>query len=549
MIARETEYLLIGSGVAAVTLAEQLLASNPNTNITILEAGAIYSSQDRRAWWDYVMTGKANYNPAVDIKDEYSVKSNVDWDCHDNRLIAYGGSTLHWGGWSLRFKPEDFCLRSNTGRGVDWPFPYETLHHYYYTAEKRLAVCGNDNESWNHVRCATYKDEAGMDVKRVAQPYPMPPFEWTAADGEMISAFNQLGIEPGRMPLARFRKCMATGTCKYCPLGARYTAQDALDDLRIKKVNGQPHYPHLHVHERVAVTQLIMSGKRQAKGVEYIDYSGGTPQPGVLHATKVIVCAGAYETPKLLLRSITTEWPKGVGNDHDNVGCYLVSHSILRVRGTKDGNPECWLQEYDFPTLMSRTYDTPEYQRFGKLFLFKNRKLPNLDLTGEMRAGRGREEIEHKLRSERTMELQGFIEEFGKRTNCVRPGSKKTRWGLPTTDVVFDRTPEEMANCDSRVELLRRVIRTMGYRVTIAQVDKPGGHHATGTCRMSKHPEDGVTTPELLVHGTDNLYVCSNAVFPTGSAVNPTLTLVALAMRLGDLLLGHAPPAQNGEKP
>lgn len=122
MIAKETEYLLIGSGVAAVTLAERLLAANPNTNVTILEAGEVYRSQDRRAWWDYVMTGKANYNPAVDTRDEYRVESNVDWDCNDNRLIAYGGSTLHWGGWSLRFKPEDFHLRSNTGMGADWPF-------------------------------------------------------------------------------------------------------------------------------------------------------------------------------------------------------------------------------------------------------------------------------------------------------------------------------------------------------------------------------------------------------------------------------------------
>ena len=342
MSAAHTEYILIGSGIAAVTLAERLLAANPTTGITILEAGRQYPAQDRRAWWDYVMTGKAVYNPAVDTKDEYSVRSNVQWDCHDNRLIAYGGSTLHWGGWSLRFKPEDFHLRSNTGLGADWPFPYETLHDYYYEAEKRLAVCGNDNESWNYVRHAL-QDERSKETLRPAQPYTMPPFAWTAADGEMIDAFRSLGIEPGRMPIARFRKCMATGTCKYCPLGARYTAQDALDEL-LQRQKSYGQYLNLVIHKRAVVTQLLMNGKHQTTGVEYVDYSGDKQNTQVLLARTVVVCAGAYESPKLLLQSASDTWPKGIGNDHDNVGRYLTSHSILRVQGDKDNNAECWLQ-------------------------------------------------------------------------------------------------------------------------------------------------------------------------------------------------------------
>lgn len=532
-----SEYILIGSGVAAVTVAERLLAANPATAITILEAGRRYPARDRRAWWDYVMTGKAVYNPAADTQDEYNVRSNVRWDCDDNRLIAYGGSTLHWGGWSLRFKPEDFHLRSNTGLGADWPFSYETLHDYYYEAEQRLAVCGNDNESWNHVRHAL-RDERTNEIIRPAQPYPMPPFLWTAADGEMIKGFRRLGIEPGRMPIARFRKCMATGTCKYCPLGARYTAQDALDGLLQRTdYHGRPAYPNLVVHQRAVVLRILMNDKRNATGVEYVQYGEDSQETHTLLAPTVIVCAGAYESPKLLLQSANTDWPKGIGNDNDTVGRYLVSHSILRVQGEKDNNAECWLQEYDFPTLMSRTYDTPEYQRFGKLFMFKNRKLPNLDLAKEMSLGQSREAIENKLRGSRTMELQAFIEEKGKFENYVTLTNDKTRWGLPKTHVVFNRSPDEIANCESRVELLQSVIRAMGYKVTIAQVDRPGGHHATGTCRMAHNPKDGVTDPELRVHGTENIYVCSNAVFPTGAAVNPTLTLAALAMRLGDHLI------------
>lgn len=530
MTGMRTQYLLIGSGVAAVTLAERLLKKNPQTHIVILEAGKTYPAKDRRAWWDYVMTGKAAYSPGEDprdtLKNDFNVDSNVQWDCDNNRVIAYGGSTLHWGGWSLRFKPEDFHLRENTGQGADWPFGYQTLHNYYYEAEGLLSVCGDHTESWNHMRLEQKVDN---QVSRPGQPYPLPPFDWTQADGEMIRAFLKLGIEPGRMPIARYRKCMATGTCKYCPVGARYTAQDKLDEIR------QGPYPNLVVKDRCPVKRIVMEDKRVASGVEYLDIAARRPQ--TILAERVVICAGAYESPKLLLKSSDTNWPTGIGNQYDQVGRYLVSHSILRAKGQKRSNRECWVQEYDFPTLMSRTYDTPEYQRHGKLFLFKNRKLPHMNFADMMIAGQPKVKIEERLRGFREMELQAFLEEKGKFENRVTLGDGQTDKELPKTKVIYNRTNAEIADADSRLEILNRVIREMGYEVTECQVDRPGGHHATGTCRMSVDEKEGVTDQNLLVHGTSNLYVCSNAAMPTGAAVNPTLTLTAMSMRLGDHLL------------
>lgn len=544
-----TNYLLIGSGVAAVTIAGRLLEKDPAAEITILEAGRRYPAKDRRAWWDYVMTGKAAYSPGEDPKatlhEDFKVASNVQWDCDNNRVIAYGGSTLHWGGWSLRYKPEDFHLRTNTGAGADWPFGYDELHNYYYQAEQLLSVCGDDHESWNHQRIEQSINVKGeKKVTRDAQPYPMPPFEWTEADGEMIQAFRTLGIEPGRMPLARYRKCMATGTCKYCPLGARYTAQDKLDELLER-------YPHVVVKELCPTSRIVMNGKKWARGVKYLEIKDdGTATEQELEAERIVICAGAYESPKLLLASTSEEWQKGIGNDFDQVGRYLVSHSILRVLGVK-ANPDCWIQEYDFPTLMSRTFDTPEYQQHGKLFLFKNRKFPHLNFADAMIAGHSKQKIEDQLRGERIMELQAFLEEKGKFTNIVGLEHGQTGKHLPKTRIVYDRTDAEVADANSRLEILQRVIREMGYKIREAQVDRPGGHHATGTCRMSHRPQDGVTTPDLLVHGTRNLYVCSNAVMPTSAAVNPTLTLTALALRLGDhlLALDHRGPEPAAERP
>jgi choline dehydrogenase-like flavoprotein len=517
---REYEYILVGAGVAAATLAKRLLEKNHNTSILVLEAGPIIPAKNRRYWWDYVVLDRKPYAYTYDQPNEYETLGNVTWDFRENRVTAYGGSTLHWGGWSLRHKPEDFHLYDNTGEGANWPFGYETLEPFYWEAEKYLSVCGDTKESWNH--------------NRKHQPYPVPPFDWTAPDGEMIAAFQALEIEAGRMPIARYRKCLATGTCKYCPVGARFTAQYILDDLR-----SDERFSQFEVRCMSPVSRILTDSKSRIKGVEYVDtMSGDTAQ---VFARTVIVCSGAYESPKLLMLSQSNDWPGGIGNDHDLVGRFIISHSMLVIRGTTPVNKECWFQEYDFPTLMSRTYDTPAHQKKGKIMIFKNRAWPNIDFADCMIKGLSRKQIEKMLKGPRIMELQAFLEEKGKFENRLTLGNGRNRFGLRCTQVNFNRTETDTANANDRLDLMKRVLRQMGYGEIRRSVDNPGGHHTTGTCRMGNTPEDGVTDENLRVHGTDNLYVCSNAVFPSGTAVNPTLTLTALAFRLADHLNPAAP--------
>jgi choline dehydrogenase-like flavoprotein len=517
MTADEYDFILVGSGVAAATLAKELLERDAATSILMLEAGPVVPAKDRRGWWDYVVYNRRPYAYTYDQPGETRSTGNIFWDFAENRVLAYGGSTMHWGGWCLRFKPEDFELCSQTGEGCDWPFGYDTLEPFYDRAEEYLSVCGDADESWNKGR---------------KKPYPLPPFEWTAVDGEMVMAFRELGIEPGRMPIARYRKCMATGTCKYCPVGARFSAQYILDDLC-----GDQRYAKLVIQIGSPVTQILMGSKEKAIGVEFLQTATGKTSRAFAPTT--VVCAGAYESPKLLLLSSSEHWPDGIGNDHDLVGRHITSHSMLAVRGVKSPNTECWYQEYDFPTLMSRTYDSPEYQKDGKLFIFKNRAVPNFDFAAKMISGLRRDQIVSELDGSREMELQAFLEEKGKFENRLTIGPGKNRFGLRGTVVNFNRTPEESSRAQARLALMEKVILQMGYTVTKSKVEDPGGHHATGTCRMGVTPEIGVVDENLRVHGTENLFVCSNAVFPSESAVNPTLTLTALTMRLAEHLGGR----------
>lgn len=513
---RHYQYAFIGSGVAGVTVAKRLLEHDPTTSILMLEAGPEVKAKDRRYWWDYNIFERKPYDYCYDQDGENKTEGDINWEYVGSRVMAYGGSTLHWGAWCVRYKPEDFHLRTNTGEGADWPISYEDLESYYYQAEQYLSVCGNLDESWNQNR----KDK----------PYPRLPFEWTAADGVMLEAFEKCGIEPGKMPIARYRKCMTTGTCKYCPFGSRFSAQYILDDLR-----SDPRYTNFKIQCNSPVMQVVVGAKNQVESIEYLDTKTG--ETIRVHADIFIICSGTYESPKLLMRSVSSQWPHGIGNDNDLVGRFIVSHSFLRVMGTTPTNPGHWFQEYDFPTLMSRTYDTEEYQKEGKIFLFKNRALPNVDLAALMVQGKSRGEIDAILGGPMEMELQAFYEEKGQYRNRLTQLSGTNRFGLPLTQITYLREPLFTARATSRLTLMKKVIESMGYQIVYQRWDDPGGHHASGTCRMAETPEEGVTDHNMKVFGTDNLYVCSNAAFPTCAAVNPTLTLTAMSMRLGDHLI------------
>jgi len=209
------------------------------------------------------------------------------------------------------------------------------------------------------------------------------------------------------------------------------------------------------------------------------------------------------------------------------------------VKGSTPKNPGNWIQEYDFPTLMSRTYDSPEYQKDGKIFLFKNRVLPNVDIARLMMQGKSRQEIEAIQGGPMELELQAFYEEKGQKGNRLTQREGVNRFGLPLTKIEFWRDPKFKERANNRLALMNKVFEAMGYQIVNSGWDDPGGHHATSTCRMGETPEDGVTDRNMQVFDTDNLYVCSNAAFPTCAAVNPTLTLTAMSMRLGDHLIAR----------
>lgn len=511
------DYIIIGSGVAGSTVARELLHADSQTSILMLEAGPVVAMKDRRFWWDYVAHWQKPYTQCYDRKGDNPSVGGTFWDSVGSRMMIQGGSTVHWGGWSMRYKPEDFRFHSATGYGGDWPYGYDTLEPFYCRADEYLHVCGDSDDN---------------DPPR-SKPYPMPPYPFLEPDGEMIDAFKKLGLSYSHMPLARERRCMATGTCKYCPVGARFSGALVMSELL-----SDTRFSNLTVMSETPVLRLVNDGaKNQVNGVQYLDPASGVPTTA--KGGRVLICAGAYEVPKILKLSTSDHWKHGVGNDTDLVGRYPVSHLFLTATGTKPKNDERWIAEYDFPTLMSRAYDTPENQKNGKIFMMRTASTPDTDIAQLMAQGRTRSEIDDILTGPRQIQLSAFMEEFGQHKNSFDIGDGTTRFGLPRTKINFTKLEDFDIRARKNLEKMSEVIETMGYSNTTTDIGTQAGHHTCSTARMGADEKQGVVDADLKVFGTDSVYVLSNAVLPNCAAVNPTLTLVALAFKLSDHLLGR----------
>ena len=518
---QDFEYVIIGSGVAAVTLAKQLLASSPSTSIAMIEAGDRVPLKDRRRWWDMVASGRNPYLEFHDlpIDQENQSVGKEPWTFEESRLMGRGGSTVHWGGWALRFKEEDFETCARTGRGADWPIKYSEIEPFYCDAESLLGVSGASTDS------------SGNTMPFRSSDYPLEAFPFVAADRPMIRAFENLGITYGHMPIARFRKCMTTGTCRYCPFGARFTAAYLLDEIE-----NDPRHTGFRLFTS-SPCQRFVSTKNRVSSILVHSTEDGREQ--TISGAKFILAAGSYESPKLLIQSSSAEWPNGIGNRHDQVGRHLVSHPFLHVRAKLPTNFNRWNQELDFPTLMSRHFDSPEQQPFGKLFLFKDRSRPSLDLAKFMIEGKSRSELHQLSQGPMEFELQGFMEEFSTARNRVLVGDGLNRFGLPQTKIDFERESDFADRAASRLAIMEKIVTAMGATIERKGVRPQRGDHAAATCRMGNTPATSVVDKNLRVHDVENLWVCSNAVFPTGAAVNPTLTLTALSLRLSQHLLSN----------
>ncbi len=432
-----------------------------------------------------------------------------------------GGSTALYGMALERFFPEDFAPAGNhpaAGAALPerWPVGHAELREYYAAAEQLYGVRGGRDPM------------RGPDQGEFpAAPALSPP------NRELFDFFAERGLHPYALPLA----CDFSAGCRTC--------QSYLCDRPCKRDSASTCLvPALRQHGAVLlddceVTRIEADGER----VQQL-HCVRDGAPLALRGERYFLAAGALESPRLLLASACSAWPRGLGNQSDLVGRYLMRHyvdlyAVFTRQRPVPGELIKQIAWNDF--YQGESGKLGSVQSFGYL---PPAALLVADMQRELRRDAGR--------------LVAAL--FGLASPAVRFGLGK----LLARSVLLASTLEDLPFPDNRVTLAedghhRLALqyrpgqgereRIAQFRAVMARQLKPYRYlllkqaennerlaHACGTCRFGSSARDSVCDAEHRVHGVDNLYIADSSVFPSSGGINPSLTVAALSLRLAGKL-------------
>jgi choline dehydrogenase-like flavoprotein len=305
---------------------------------------------------------------------------------------------------------------------------------------------------------------------------------------------------------------------------------------------------------------LLTDGARRVSGVAA---KSNTQQRFRVDARFVVLAAGAVENARLLLASGDRD--TALGNRHGWVGRCFMEHprdyalrlvprsaDVLREIAFYDlhrSSDDAWiigrlapgestLRSSDYPNASVTLLPRPRRRAWLDAF---DRALGPMGIPLFHRPATLGYGWSSRAITERCEALQVLInlEQRPHPDNRVVLASARDAFGVPTAELHWRWRDEEQATLRRlRSYLADRLSATGLGRVEVSNesVPDPNAHHHAGTTRISLDPRQGVVDADCRVHGTDNLYVAGSSVFPTAGFANPTLTIVALAVRLADHL-------------
>jgi choline dehydrogenase-like flavoprotein len=428
-----------------------------------------------------------------------------------------GGATNHFYGNMPRMHPAHFDAGAFGGASRRWPLRYAEVEPYYVAAEERLRISGNSDRTPFAGRFA----------------YPLPPHRLSPSDRACEGIFGaehvmQVPTVRPSVPVDGRPRCCGSDDCGLCPIDSKGTALNTV-------------YPS--IRDRIdlrsgwLVTDVHCSGRR-VSAVTAVNAAGRRTR---ITARQFIVACNGVDSPLLLLRS--REVPR-----HPSLGRYYMDHPVFHLAVHDDGFDARPGYGDSAQTGMITAFfeqvaaDLP-VSILGEIkcsSLAQNQGEGNRDvILGEIiRRSLDRRDGGQRLRDRfrrmfgATLELWFQIEpqpmaEHTVSIERVDPSGQ----AIPAVSI---RYPRYFAECVTRVTAYiqqRRPNAEIRHLSTY-----PGSHHWMGATRMADSPAEGCVDRNLRYHGLDNLYILSASTFPSCSSANPTLTLAALALRLGDHL-------------
>ncbi|HLG72889.1 MAG TPA: GMC family oxidoreductase [Chloroflexota bacterium] len=504
---------IVGAGAAGGLLAR--LLTDAGVHVVLIDAGPYYSDPktmfhedeiaDRRIWWPedmYVQTGTAPRGL--------------------NSGLGVGGGTLVWTGATFRLFPDDFRVLSVDGQQpgasvADWPIGYANLAPYYDMVERHIGVAG----------AFTPWDQPDRP------PYPQPPHGYYGHTVAIRRGFERLGLRTAPGPTAvlsrakpRRAACCGCGFCMHgCRTGSMYST--AVAEVPPALETGRLDLRPECVGRRISTSE----DGTTAEAVEYVHKDG---QVHLQPARVVIASCHTVEIPRLLLASASAKHPNGLANSSDQLGRNMMSHPSAHAIGTFPESVNPW-EGYALNHMCCLDFaQTQPGKPYVRGFTMEtSAPLPAGAATGSLARLWG---AELKRAMRQYSHMAGFFticEGLPMPTNRVTIDREDLdRFGLPRAHLHYDWHTNDVRLMDAAqeksVEVLKAAGATEVFRQPSVQV------HPLGTARMGSDPASSVVDANGASHDVPNLYLAGGALFPTGSSVNPTLTILALAWRTAE---------------
>lgn len=502
------DVIIIGTGAGGGTLAKTLASSGKR--ILILERGN-FLPKEKSNWNSQDVYGKGHYR---------TTEVWYDKEGHPFQPFTHyyvGGNTKFYGSALYRFRERDFEeVLHKGGISPEWPLKYQDFAPYYSKAETLYDVHGS----------------RGLDPTEPPSddPYPFPPISHEPEIERIADALKARGLHPCYQPLGiklneinRFLSaCIRCNTCDGFPC-----LVDAKADADVNMIRPSLKYDSLTLITEAKVLRLHTNPSgREVTAVE-AEIAG---EKHLFSSNIVVVAAGALNSAVLLLRSANDRHPNGLANRSDLVGRNYMRHKISAIVavGIKPN-----------PTVYPKTLAVNDFYWGEPEFPYPMGHVQTLgNITEDRAATNSPPFVPSKLipRSvfktfaDRTTPWFLMTEDLPDPNNRVRVQDEK---------IVLDYTNNNDEALDRLVKRWQGILRSIEPLSIFFTTDmsiKDVGHQC-GTCRFGEDPATSVLDLNCRAHDVDNLYVVDGSFFPSSAALNPTLTIIANAIRVGEHLL------------
>jgi choline dehydrogenase-like flavoprotein len=517
------DVIIIGTGAGGGTLAGHLAPSGKR--ILLLERG------------DWLPREPENWLAQSVFVDNRYVSPDTWYDGKGKPFqpqVHYfvGGATKLYGAALYRFRAEDFGeLRHHDGISPAWPISYDELEPYYTRAEQLYRVHGARGED--------------PTEPEASAPYPFPAVSHEPRIQLLHDQLAAAGFNPFHAPCGidldetamPYSSCVRCANCDGFPCLVH-----AKSDAEVISVRPALEHDNVTLLTNAHVTRLETDDAGTTVTQVVVEHDGAVERYG---ADLVVVSCGAANSAKLLLVSANDAHPNGLANGSDQVGRNYMFHASQAVLA---------LSREENPTRFQKTLALNDFYFDGPDFEFP---LGNIQMVGKSQAPmfRGEKPGETKLAPNWTLErIARHAIDFWLSTEdlpvaenrvTVDRDRKLTLNYRPTNDEPKKRLLHQLRSMLGSLDMNEgHLFHRFAYMRN--EIPVAGCAHQAGSCRFGVDPADSVLNTDCRAHEVDNLYVVDTSFFPSISAVNPALTAMANALRVGDHLLerlGASSPA------